>query len=315
MRISAASQGAYLLSPKVSNYVSKPVNKNLNTPPKSSNVAFCGGMFYGAPAESTNAEKAEYEKSLMNKFFVKLTDENGNLIRTSHGREVDVLVPGIKEEMDSRIFKFTDANCNEFEGTVKDIIERHIIYDDNLKDKYERMFHGTDKNYIKDILENGPDVTRSSRVVFGPGMYFALSEGDAQAYSDGKLLADIVKTTRQNGEQGKFVRVNGAYYDRMAQSDVMRTLGKLLGTEVTGADYQGNTPYYVPTSKMSVQNKVLNEYCRRILVDELGIDAAFALDSAYHTCIVVFNPDSITNMEELKSVNPYSSQSGIFRHY
>ena len=129
-------------------------------------------------------------------------------------------------------------------------------------------------------------------------MYFAVCEGDAQDYYSSKLMADIVRVPRSNGEKGKFVRFYGDFYDRIKSAALGKT-GQII-EEATGLnkETEEDEPYYKSNARMYLPFLIFGEYCRQVLVNDLGIDAAYASAPYHHSSVVVFNADAVKNVRK-----------------
>ena len=87
------------------------------------------------------------------------------------------------------------------------------------------------------------------------------------------------------------------YYDKI-NGKCATKLRDLLGLNITDKDYSREVPYYIPMVKTEAPYKIFNDYCRDLIVNDLGIDAACGFSRGYHSCVVVFNPDSVCNLRE-----------------
>lgn len=258
-------------------------------------------------------EEEKYRNEMMDRFFVPVADSEGNIVTDKNNKPVTELDPRIKNALDSMTFEFLGPDGEKFVGTIAQAIERFVIFDDNSQESYNGLLHGTSQDSIKNIIENGPDMRKVRTSAFGPGMYFALTEGDAQDYSSAKLQADVVKTTRENGEKGKFARFNTNFYDNIKNSQVLHALNEILDIEPEPSEYNPFRPYYFSKVKSEIPMRVFDEYCRNIIKDDLGIDAAYAFTRGYHPCVVVFNPDSVVNTKEYGIYG--SSDSSYYYRY
>ena len=244
------------------------------------------------PAKEIKDEQ-KYRNELLNRFYVEIKDKNGKPITNKKGEPVTVLDPKIKGALDSMKFEFNGPHGEKFEGSIKDAIDRFVIYDKNSPAFILGVLHGCSKESIEDIVKYGPDMRKTTRSVFGPGMYFAVGEGDAQDYSSAKLIANLIRTTRPNGELGKFVRFDGAFYENIKNQQVMSALGDILAIEPEPKEYDPFRPHYIAMAKAETPFNVLDEYCRNVICDDLGIDVGYGSARGYHDCFVVFNPDVV----------------------
>ena len=212
------------------------------------------------------------------KVLVTKKDEAGNKILDKYGNPVIRLNPEIKKTMDKETFEFTGPDGEKFTGTVKEALLAYIRDIRDLdENRYSGLYHGSSLESIKKIKEQGPDPRKTTSVGFGPGMYFAFSEGDAHDYSGAKIKADLQKHKREDGVTGKFAVFNGLFYRNIKTPEVAKKLQEITPTS-TDID------------------SLLNDYCREILVDDLKIDAGYGFARSHHPCVIVFNPDVISNI-------------------
>lgn len=259
---------------------------------------FGGNIRVYDPMEEIRKEK-ELRENLFNQFMVEQKDSEGNTITDKQGRPITKLDPKIKEMLDSTIFEFQSPEGSKMNCTIKDAINAYIVDTLNEDTKFHRVIHGSSLESISDIINNGPDMRKTTTNAFGPGMYFAFSEGDAHDYSDAKLMADVIPQERENGEKGKIVRFNTNFYDKINNHNLHKAITDFTGLEAPDEPWQ---PYYIERAYMELPAKLVDEYCRDLMVEEMGIDAAQCSARGFHSCAVVLNPDAITNIQEF---NPY----------
>lgn len=274
--------------------------KNNNQSQKSVSFGSYYDNSFSEELRRVNIEQNKYRDEIYEKCLTPLCSNSSMPINDKKGKVEMTLLPEIKNRLDGSVFKFKDFNNEEFKGSIKEAFKKFIMNLDAQPEVMERLFHGTSQESINAILEKGVRIPRSTNTYFGPGMYFAMSEGDAQDYSPAKLIADITRVTRKNGEKGKFVRVYGDYYDRIKDAAILDTTQII--DDVTGINGRPlpNEPYYRLNARYSLPLLILGEYCRRVLVDDLGIDAAYASAPHHHSCVVVFNADSVKNIQKYK---------------
>lgn len=245
-------------------------------------------------------DEKKYNDEIYAKCFTQLLDKTGNPVFDKKGQKIMVLLPEIKEKLDNSVFTFTDLDGKEFDGTVKDAFQTFALDfgSGNQPEVINNLLHGTSQESIKDIIENGVKIPKSTNTYFGPGMYFAVCEGDAQDYYSSKLMADIVRVPRSNGEKGKFVRFYGDFYDRIKSAALGKT-GQII-EEATGLnkETEEDEPYYKSNARMYLPFLIFGEYCRQVLVNDLGIDAAYASAPYHHSSVVVFNADAVKNVRK-----------------
>lgn len=273
------------------------IASRLNTAIKQDKLTFCADVPDCNFVSDWEMQK-QYSDGLLSKHTVYKTDENGELVLDKRNKPITVIDPKIKAELDKALLEFEGPDGKPVICSIKDAVKMHAIDDMRArKDDGFSLFHGTSREAIQNIIKNGPDLGRCSRSAFGPGMYFAFSEGCAEDYSSAKLLADIFPTVRKNGKKGRFVRFNTDYYDKISSKGTQK-LRELLNLELTSKDFGPNIPYYIAMVKMEVPYKIFDYYFRDLIVNELNIDAADCSSRGYHSCMVVFNPDAIHNIRE-----------------
>ena len=240
----------------------------------------------------------QYSNDLLSRHTAFKTDENGELILDKRNNPIRVIDPEMKKILDNSLFEFEGPDGKPVVCSIKDAVKLYAIDDMRAKDDDGlSLLHATSREAIQNIIKNGPDIEKCSRSVFGPGMYFAFSEGCAEDYSSAKLLADIFHTVGKNGKKGRFIKFNTDYYDKISNKGAQK-LRELLDLEVTSKDFGPNIPYYIAMVKMEIPYKIFDYYFRDLMVNDLNIDAAYCSSRGYHSCMVVFNPDAICNIRE-----------------
>lgn len=210
-----------------------------------------------------SAKRKEYMSKIMDICF----DKKGELN------------PAIKKHLDESLFLFDTKDGAQKLMTFKDAIKASI--------KGERMidtnlYHATDmKETVQSIIKNGFDPQKIARTEFGPGFYFAGSEGEAMNYGSAKLTARI---------KGKCAHVDGKYYERVKTWKMQDKLKKFIGLNSFG--------YPTQEVENSVTSKIINEYARNILVNELGYDCAYGAEGG-KACFVVYNPKAISDIKAM----------------
>lgn len=199
-----------------------------------------------------------------------------------NGKMKKRLKPEVKEFFDNQTVTYKDSEGIEKEGSIKDALKSLILQRRDL-DEW-RMYHGTTQKSIENILQNGPDMLECKEGAFGPGMYFAFSEGDAMVYSPAKITADIKGVERENGEKGQKAIFNELFDKKFDTQKVTKTFEDEFGKKARFGFFTAKT--------------VFEEYCRQIFTDELNIDAAYGHARCYQGVLVVFNPNSITNISK-----------------
>lgn len=199
-----------------------------------------------------------------NKIISVCFDENGKLDER------------LKSYLDNEKFEIADKNGVKKNMTIKEAIESSIIGDFDFDNT---LYHATWTTEVADqIIKNGFDVNKISRTQFGPGFYFSSSYGAAREYNSAVLKADC---------KGKCAHVDGPYFDRITDAGVTSNIARFIGLTANG---YGTAKY-----EHNVARKVLHEYTRNMIVNELGYDMAYG-SSRVDSCFVVYNPKSISNI-------------------
>ena len=165
-KISSKNNNANNSTPKCDNSI-KDVPNSFYRP-----LNFGGEIRVYDPMEEIRKEK-ELRENLFNQFMVEQKDSEGNTITDKQGRPITKLDPKIKEMLDSTTFEFTAPNGSKMNCTIKDAINAYIVDTLNEDTKFHRVIHGSSLESINDIINNGPDMRKTTTNAFGPGMYFA----------------------------------------------------------------------------------------------------------------------------------------------
>ncbi len=204
--------------------------------------------------------QAQYKEKLRNICF----DEKGNL----H--------PAIKKKLDESCYIFEQPDGSSKLMTIKDALKSYV---GNAKPIDTRLLHGTFVQEDADsIIKNGFDPKRINNTYFGPGFYFTPSEGDALIYGSAKVEARI---------KGNCAHANGKFYEKINNWPVQESVKKFIGLNSYG--------YPTQDIENGIANSIINEYVRNVLFNEMGYDCAYGANRG-SSCIVVFNPDSISDI-------------------
>ena len=204
-----------------------------------------------------------YESALKTAFF----DKNGELSED------------IKDYLDNAIFEFRTPAGPQY-MTIKEKINDSIVREADIDSE---MYHATwTTDTIEEIKKDGFKPEFIKRTKFGPGFYFSPNQAGAMDYGSAILKARC---------KGRCVYMKSAYYDKMNDSDIAPRLKEYLGLNSKG----------YPTANIETQTatRVLNEYCRSYLSDELGYDFAYGADRS-GGAFVAHNPKAITDIDLYK---------------
>ncbi len=217
---------------------------------------------WAVPYEKRDVLKQEYYDKVME----AITDSNGKLDQ----RIVDFL--------DNKKFdiELTDSKQKK-NMTIKDAIDAAIVRTGNVD---FTAFHATFVKEIgEQIIKNGFDPSKISRTKLGPGFYFSGSEGGSLEYSNCLLMAEL---------KGNCAQVSGPFFEKIIEAGPTQSLAKFIGLK--------SREYELGMAENSICEKVINEYARNYLVNDLGIDMAFGPSSRFECCYAVYNPDAISNI-------------------
>lgn len=212
------------------------------------------------PYEVFEAKKLAY----INKLYATYFDENGKVI------------PEIKQFLDESVFNMKIGG-GRMEKQVTSTIKNHIsssIHD--VETVYGELYHGAMKPDA--LLNEGFNTRYINRTNLGPGFYFA-GEGEAREY--GTVIAAKI---RESGATA--AKADDRFYEGLPIGDAASKLSKFLGFK---------TDKY--SEEMMIQqdfvSKIINEYSRDFIVNELGIDILKGYGGAtpFDYCTCVLNPD------------------------
>ena len=182
----------------------------------------------------------------------------------------------LKCYLDNTKFDIATSNGEIKKMTIKEAVTSSIIRDCDVDTS---LYHATWTTEVADkIIKNGFDVNKISRTQFGPGFYFSSSYGSAREYNSAVLKADC---------KGKCAIVDGPYFDRITESSATSDIASFIGLSSNG--------YGTAKHEHNVARRVLYEYTRNMIIDELGYDMAYG-SSRFDSCYAVYNPKAISNV-------------------
>ena len=241
----------------VQNTAQKAIAKISKEVPKSEFTPQCWS--YTMPYEVYTAKKNRYVQKLYETYF----DKDGKVI------------PEIKKFLDETVFDMKIGG-GKTEKCVSSTIKNHIsssIHD--IETINEELFHGA--LYPDLILENGFDPKFIVRTHLGPGFYFS-GEGEAREY--GSVIAAKIRN-----EGAKCAKADDRFYEGVSSGKTAQKLSGFLGFD--SSKYSEETRLqqeFIP--------KIINEYSRDFIVNELGIDVLRGYGGAtpFDYCTCVLNP-------------------------
>jgi len=238
-------------------------NKNI----ESSGLNLPNSSDYDYLPLSINPDKAlRLKKEYSDKISDACFDDNGKLN------------PVIKKKLDESHFVFELEDGTPQVMTIKEALKSCVL---SSRPVDMQVFHATfTKETAQNIIDKGFDPMRISRTEFGPGFYFAPSEGDAMNYGSAQL------SVRLKGNMA--IMDHGKYYQKIANSAVINSVRDFTGLKSTG----------YPTSEIEARSaeKIVNEYARNVLTEELGYDCAYGAGGGKN-CLVAFNPKAISDVK------------------
>ena len=167
--------------------------------------------------------------------------------------------------LDNQSFTFKKHDGSEFKGTIREYLNDSII-NPTAPIREVPLIHCTaTKEIAEDIIQNGLDWTKTGRMKCGPGTYFSLSMADSIGQGAGSVAIQGEYTGDQN-EMGIF---EPCFYTAIeGNKEILDLIKKTQG---------GN------------ENKILNEYCHNILMNEMGYDIIYAASGRTSGAYVVLN--------------------------
>lgn len=173
----------------------------------------------------------------------------------------------LKEIFDNKVFDFKKLDGTDFRGTIQEYLESSIMrYDDlMIRAAYSGgLIHSTNFESATDILENGLDYSKSSRIQAGPGTYFA-------GFQDSNYGSCALSATYM-GDMKEMPVFEPQFYDAIMENEELKAIARK----------------FAPTEKESY--KLTNKYCHDILVDKMGVDVLYC-NMGMDSCFVVLNDD------------------------
>lgn len=216
---------------------------------------------FSLPFSKVEALKKDYTQKIMHICFDsnKKLDKRLSDFLDSQTFEIETSTPGVKKQM-----------------TIKDAVRESVVRTGKLD---MTLFHATGYKEIGDqIIKEGFDPFKISRAQFGPGFYFSPSEGGAREYSGCVLKADC---------KGNCATFSDPFYDRIARSNVTNEIAKFIGLD--------SKDWTLKELEHGVCSRVLNEYTRDFLVNDLGYDMGFGF-TRFDSCFAIYNPAAISNI-------------------
>lgn len=186
------------------------------------------------------------------------------------GVNLPVLDSDLKSLLDNSVFTFQKYNGKEFQGTIKEYFENSVIRYENMG-RLGSLIHCTQtKDIADDIIKNGLDWTKTSRLKCGPGTYFSQSSVGGSEQGAGSVpIAAFYK-----GKKDKYPIFEPCFYEAVIYNkELMDKLDGICGNDKT---------------------KVINRYCHDLLQDEMGIDVLYASSGRSAGAFAVLNNDCMS---------------------
>ena len=187
----------------------------------------------------------------------------------------------IKKFLDETKFEFEKFGVKD-EKTIGEKLSEAILTTQYCEGD---LYHATFTSEVANkIIKEGFNPEYISRTKCGPGFYFTSSEGDARNYGSCVLKVFC---------KGKQARMKNDYYnDILNKSDISTKLKDYLNFK--------SINYSTGHVQSEICTRIINEYCRNYIANELGIDITYA--SSGSTCaIVVHNLDAISDIHQYTS--------------
>ena len=191
-------------------------------------------------------------------------------------------------KLDDRIKKFLDETKFDFENcngaienkTIGEKLAEAILRKQECEGE---LYHATFSDDIaQKIIKEGFNPEFILRTKCGPGFYFTPSEGDARNYGSSVLKVHC---------KGKQAHLKNNYYEDITdKSNIKAKLHKYL-------DFN-SSDYLIGIVQAELCTRIINEYCRNYLANELEVDISYAT-SGRTAAIVVHNLDAIKEIKKL----------------
>ncbi len=230
----------------------------------SNKVNFLGDKAIPKPKHLNENENSSRMESELQNVSKKTTPSLNKTPENKMFDENGKLNPVIKKFLDEKEFVFEVGNKTEA-GTIKKLVQSCIF---NQRDIDADYYHATRSRETADkIIREGFDKNFISRTKYGPGFYFTMGEGDARNYGSSVLSAHL---------KGKAAVMNKNWFSAIDNSSAKKAIGKF-------------------TNDSGSAEKVLNEYVRELLTDDLGYDFVYS-SNGYSAGMVCMDSSKISNI-------------------
>lgn len=220
------------------------------------------------PWEVFEAKKSSY----INKLYATYFDEKGKLI------------PEIKEFLDGKTFDIISGSGRDEKivtSTIKDYLANSIH---NPKVITGELYHGTQK--AEKIIEEGFNPKHISRTNLGPGFYFA---GASEASEYGTVIAAKIKDSGATCADA-----DNSFYAKISHptGDLFKQLFEFMGFSNKHCEETMIQREFLP--------KIIDEYARDYMVNDLGIDAlkGYGGSTPFDFCVCILNPNVFENIRK-----------------
>ena len=211
-------------------------------------------------------KRDELQKEYNDKLLEACFDEN---------KKID---PRLVDYLDNTEFEIEDSNGKVRKMTVGEALKDSIR---EIVPHRGSLYHATESTDIaRKIIKEGFDPLKISRTKIGPGIYCTTSEGHALEYSRAVLSYDY---------EGNCAYVQREFFDRVKCHNVISSICDYVGIDTSS--------YPLGSDAYMVAGKMLNEYVRNYLVNELGVDMAKGQTSYSEFSTVIFNLDKVSNLK------------------
>ena len=181
-----------------------------------------------------------------------------------------ILNPIIKSKLDKTNFVIETENGNEL-ITIKEAIAKsdHTNLGNIESTVYKGCFSEEEINNIK---RRGFKTNSINRTTYGPGFYFACSEGEAREYGSAVMKANV----RGNC----WIFKDPKWYDKITTPAVYKFIKNYTGV---------NDP--------ETLKSIINEYVRSLMSNDFDVDCAYC----FRNCIC-FSPRAIKSIESMEKL-------------
>ena len=179
------------------------------------------------------------------------------------------------------LYTFLDSSLID-EVSISEAVSN--LFEEDAEYRHLGLFHKTMGENVETIKKNGFNPLKIATTKFGPGFYFGACEESVLIYPGMTLKVGYDGNTAHGKDLHKYGKLN---------SKITNLLREKLNLQYSP---KRETVF----REEAALSRFVHEYVRQKIVEELGIDGAFAGNREGY--FVVFNPDAVKNIDIYKQI-------------